>query len=83
VAALLFCLSLLALYPGSIIWAYWDAKSRGKPGWALALLVALSPFFALVGWPLSLLAWVVFRPEKKVVFSNLAADSYGSTPAHS
>ncbi len=81
-AFLLFGLALLALYPGSIIWAYLDAKARGKPGWALALLVALSPILALIGWPLSLLAWVVFRPAKTSAAGNLPAGAYGSSPAH-
>ena len=46
----------LVVYVGSIIWAYRDAERRGKPGWLVALLVAL------LSWPLSLLVWVVFRP---------------------
>ena len=75
-------LSVLALYPGSIIWAYLDAQSRGKPGWALALLVALSPMFALVGWPLSLLAWVVFRPEKKLAYQNIGPGTMAGTVGH-
>ncbi len=75
-------LAVLALYPGSIIWAYLDAKSRGKPGWALALLVALSPFFALIGWPLALLAWVVFRPEKQIAYRNIGPDAMAGTMGH-
>lgn len=81
-AFLLFGLAVFALYPGSIIWAYLDAKARGKPGWALALLVALSPFLALIGWPLSLLAWIVFRPAKTSASSNPAVSAYDSAPAH-
>lgn len=46
----------LIVYIGSIIWAYRDAERRGKPGWLVALLVAL------LSWPLSLLVWVLFRP---------------------
>ncbi len=46
----------MLLYIGSIIWAYRDAERRGKPGWLVALLVAL------LSWPLSLLVWVLFRP---------------------
>jgi len=46
----------IVLYAGSIIWAYQDAQRRGKPGWLVALLVAL------LSWPLSLLVWLVFRP---------------------
>jgi hypothetical protein len=75
-------LSVAALYPGSIIWAYLDAQARGKPGWALALLVALSPFFALIGWPLALLAWVVFRPEKLSVGKNIGAGVFDAPLGH-
>jgi hypothetical protein len=46
----------LFLYVWSIIWAYRDAERRGKPGWLVALLVAL------LSWPVSLLVWIVFRP---------------------
>lgn len=42
----------------SIAWAYADAKERGKPGCLVALFVA---FFS---WPLSLVMWIIFRPEK-------------------
>jgi len=72
-------LSIIALYPGSIIWAYLDAKARGKPAWALALLVAISPFLAFVGWPLTVLAWVVLRPEKKTDYKNIGPDSLAGT----
>ena len=47
---------LLALYIWSIVWAYRDANSRGKPGWLVALLVAL------LSWPVGLLVWLIFRP---------------------
>ncbi len=46
----------MLVYIGSIVWAYRDAERRGKPGWLVALLVAL------LSWPLSLLVWVLFRP---------------------
>ncbi|WOO40045.1 hypothetical protein [Rubellicoccus peritrichatus] len=52
-AAVLFC-----VYIYSIIWSYSDAQERGKPGIAVALLVAL------LSWPLGLLAWIIFRPEQ-------------------
>ncbi|MDX5346718.1 MAG: hypothetical protein LPJ89_01350 [Hymenobacteraceae bacterium] len=52
-------LLFLGLWIWSIIWAYNDAEARGKPGWAVALLVAL------FSWPLSLLLWVIFRPDRK------------------
>jgi len=76
------CLAAVALYPASIIWAYMDAEARGKPGWALALLVAASPLFFFIGWPLGLLAWVVFRPAKTVTLPNLGPGTFASTPGH-
>ena len=42
----------------SAIWAYNDAKSRGKSG----LLVAL--FVLFIAWPLGLLGWLIFRPRE-------------------
>lgn len=47
---------LLALYIWSIVWAYRDANNRGKPGWLVALLVAL------LSWPVGLVVWLLFRP---------------------
>jgi hypothetical protein len=49
--------AIFGLYVWSVIWAWMDADRRGKPGWAVALLVAL------VSWPLSLLVWLVVRPK--------------------
>jgi hypothetical protein len=46
----------LILYVWSVIWSYRDAERRGKPGWLVALLVAL------LSWPLSLIIWILFRP---------------------
>jgi hypothetical protein len=50
-------LIVAGLYIWSIVWAYNDGERRGKPGWLVALLVAL------VSWPLSLLIWLLFRPD--------------------
>ena len=47
----------VVLWLWSVVWAYGDAKSRGKSGVLVALLVAL------LSWPLGLLAWIVFRPD--------------------
>ncbi len=44
----------------SLIWVYGDAEKRGKSGCLVALLVFL------LSWPVSLLLWVVFRPEHKI-----------------
>ena len=54
----LFGLVALGLYIWSIIWTYRDAEHRGKPGLLVALMVAL------LSWPISLLVWIVFRPER-------------------
>lgn len=50
-------LVIFGVYVWSLIWCYGDAEKRGKPGCLVALLVAL------VSWPISLLVWIVFRPE--------------------
>ena len=47
----------LFLYIWSLVWVYGDAERRGKSGCLVALLAAL------IQWPLSLLLWLVFRPE--------------------
>jgi hypothetical protein len=52
-------LVVLGLLIWSLIWVYGDAKKRGKPAWAVVLLVFL------LEWPISLLLWIVFRPELK------------------
>ncbi len=53
VGLLIFC-----LYLYSVFWAYSDAVARGKPGCLVALLV----FF--LTWPLGLILWIIFRPER-------------------
>ena len=52
-----FVLVVLGLLIWSLIWVYQDAEKRGKPAWLVVLLVFL------LNWPISLLAWLVFRPE--------------------
>ncbi len=56
--SLTFALLLLGLFIWSIIWAYGDAEDRGKSGCLVALLVAL------LSWPVGLIMWLVFRPDK-------------------
>jgi hypothetical protein len=52
------CFSLLLLlYIGAMIWVFRDAEWRGKNGCVVALLVTV------VGWPLGLILWLVFRPS--------------------
>ncbi len=55
---LTFFLLVTCIFCGSIAWAWRDARARGKPGWAAALLVALA------FWPAGLLLWILFRPDK-------------------
>lgn len=50
-------LIILLIYFWSIIWAYRDAEKRGKPGWLVAVIVAL------LAWPLGLLVWLLVRPS--------------------
>jgi hypothetical protein len=50
---------ILFLVLWSIGWVYGDAKGRVEVPWAAALLVGL------LFWPISLLAWLVFRPKIK------------------
>jgi hypothetical protein len=59
VAAIL-AIGILALLVWSLIWVYRDAEARGKPGWVVSLLVLV------LKWPISLLLWIVFRPEQSV-----------------
>ena len=52
---------ILGLLLWSLVWVYRDAESRGKSGWAVALVVLL------LKWPVSLLLWFVFPPERSVL----------------
>jgi len=40
------------------IWAFFDARNRGRSGCLVALMVLL------LGWPLGLIVWLVFRPRR-------------------
>ncbi|HYU32459.1 MAG TPA: hypothetical protein VEW48_09870 [Thermoanaerobaculia bacterium] len=51
---------VLALMIWSLVWVYSDAEARGKPGYLVALLVFL------LNWPISLLLWLVVRPEPRL-----------------
>ena len=50
---------VMIIYIGSVVWSYFDGEARGKSGCLVALLVAL------LSWPISLLVWIVLRPEKR------------------
>jgi hypothetical protein len=56
---LLVFLLFLVLFIYSIAWAAADANSRGKSGFLVGLLV-----FLVHPWPLGLILWLVFRPER-------------------
>jgi hypothetical protein len=47
----------LVLYVGSLVWMFHDARDRGTMGWLVVVLLVLS-------WPLSLVFWLFYRPEK-------------------
>ena len=57
-------LVLLGLLVWSLIWAYKDAGKRGKPGGLVVLLILF------MNWPLSLLIWLVFRPDVEPADKN-------------
>ena len=50
---------ILFVYIASIVWAFGDAKSRGKSGCLVAILVAV------LSWPIGLIVWLVFRPDRR------------------
>ncbi len=50
---------VLALMIWSLVWVYSDAEARGKSGFLVAFLVFL------LNWPISLLLWLVVRPEPR------------------
>jgi hypothetical protein len=51
---------LFLFFLWSVVYSYTDAVQRGKSGCLVALLVAL------LSWPIGLIVWLVFRPEKVV-----------------
>lgn len=59
---LLFCgvVALGAMYVGSLMWVYHDAKQRGRSPEIVLILVALC------AWPLSVLFWRLARPEVEI-----------------
>ncbi len=62
-AKAMFCVLLMllciAVYIVTVIWAFFDARARGKPGVLIALIVAIPTF-----WPLVLFGWLIFRPSR-------------------
>ncbi len=54
-----FILIVLGMLIWSLIWVHRDAELRGKQGWLVVLLVLF------LDWPISLVVWMVFRPEVK------------------
>ncbi|MBD1396480.1 hypothetical protein H9Q13_04830 [Pontibacter sp. JH31] len=51
------CLMALVFYIWSVVWAYQDARRRGKSGLLVALMVLL------MVWPVGLLLWLALRPQ--------------------
>ncbi|MBC5772994.1 hypothetical protein H8S95_02875 [Pontibacter sp. KCTC 32443] len=51
-------IAVFILYVWSVVWAYKDANRRGKPGWLVAIMVAL------LSWPIGLIVWLLFRPAQ-------------------
>jgi len=51
-------LAFLAVLVWSLIWVHGDAEKRGRSGCLVAILVFM------VGWPLSLVLWLVARPDE-------------------
>lgn len=58
IIVILICIIVLVFYVWSIVWAYYDARRRGKPGWLVALVVLL------MVWPVGLLLWLLLRPQQ-------------------
>ncbi|MDX5419899.1 MAG: hypothetical protein LPK09_11835 [Hymenobacteraceae bacterium] len=50
-------LMALVFYIWSVVWAFRDARRRGKSGWLIAAMVLL------MVWPVGLLLWLVLRPQ--------------------
>ncbi len=52
--------ALGAMYVGSLMWVYTDAKQRGRSPEVVMILVAVC------AWPLSVLLWRLSRPELEI-----------------
>lgn len=50
-------LVLLVFYIWSVIWAFHDARRRGKSGLLIAVMVLV------MVWPVGLLLWLALRPQ--------------------
>ncbi len=57
ISSAMFLLLVLPVYLASIVLVFFDGRKRGKSG----LLTAI--FVALAFWPISLVAWLLFRPD--------------------
>lgn len=53
-------LIVFVIYIGSVVWAFSDARGRGKSGCLVALLVLL------LVWPVGLIVWLLIRPASRV-----------------
>ena len=58
-------LAVLALWAGSVAWAWRDANRRGQPGFIVAVLVGL------LCWPVSVAVWLLARPGQSATARGL------------
>jgi len=54
-------IGVLCIFIWSLVWVYRDAKKRGQRASLVVLLVAL------MNWPVSILLWLVIRPENGLI----------------
>ena len=50
---------IVSVFIWSLVWVYKDAEARGKKGILVVIVVAC------ISWPVSLLLWMLIRPEMK------------------
>jgi hypothetical protein len=58
-----FVASVVIAWIASIIWAFLDARRRNKPGFLVALMVAV------LAWPAGLIAWLLFPPANRIQYA--------------
>jgi hypothetical protein len=47
----------LALWLATAVWAFFDARKRGRPALSVAIMVGVAPVFGL-------LIWLALRPDR-------------------
>lgn len=48
----------LVFFVWSVVWAFYDARRRGKSPWLVAMMVLF------MVWPVGLVLWLMLRPQK-------------------